>query len=166
MRNRYLLSELTLAAALTFGLLGLSVAQDVPPVRSLPMSEAKVNGGPEFAQGNLWMHWTADHQLGFVQGWMEGSYWGYFDACTEARIAAPTAAGIQDKCMAHIPATHQSSEEYSARVTEFYSKYPQDRALPIRRLLGKFLEPGMTAEGVHKWLDDLIESVRRSFEAK
>ena len=56
MRNRYLRSELTLAAALIFGSLGLSVAQGVPPVRSLPMSEAKVNGGPEFARGNLWMH--------------------------------------------------------------------------------------------------------------
>ena len=94
---------------------------------------------------------------------MDGGYWGYFDACTEARIAAPVSP-LQDKCMAHIPAAHQTSEEYSASVTEFYSKYPQDRALPIRLLLGKFLEPGMTADGVHKWLDDLIESVHRSFE--
>jgi len=101
-----------------------------------------------------------------VQGWMDGSYWGYFDACTEAGIAARANPGIQNKCMAHIQAAHQTSEKYSARVTEFYSKYPQDRALPIRRLLGKFLEPGMTADGVHKWLDDLIESVRRSFESK
>jgi hypothetical protein len=72
MRNGYLQAELTLAAALIFGSLGLGVAQDVPPVRSLPMSEAKVNGGPEIAQGNLWMHWSADHQLGYVQGWMDG----------------------------------------------------------------------------------------------
>jgi hypothetical protein len=166
MRIRFVLSGLSLSAAVVFGLLGQSVAQDAPPVRSLPMSDAKVNGGPEFAEGNVWMHWSVDHQLGYVQGWSDGSYWGYFSACTEAKIVAPSLPDLQDKCLVHIPATHLTSEEYSAKVTEFYSKYPQDRALPIRRLLGKFLDPGMTADGVHKWLDELIESVRRSFEAK
>lgn len=43
--------------------------------------------------------------------------------------------------MEHIPSLHLTPEEYSTKVTEFYSKYPQDRALPIRRLLGKFFDP-------------------------
>lgn len=163
MRIRFLLA---LSAGMSLGLFGQGMAQDVPPVRSLPMSEAKVNGGPEFAQGNMWLHWSADHQLGYVQGLMDGSYWGYFDACTEARIAAPSIPKLQDKCMERIPAAHLKPEEYTAKVTEFYSKYPQDRALPIRRLFGKFLEPGMTADGVHKWLDELIASVQSSFDAK
>jgi len=165
MRIKLLLSGSSLIAALLFGLLAQSVAQEVPPVRSLPMPEARLNGGPELAQGNVWMSWSTDHRLGYVQGWMDGGYWAYFDACTEARLAAPTVRNLQEKCMEHIPSSHLTPEEYSAKVTEFYSKYPQDRALPIRRLLGKFLEPGMTADGVHKWLDELIESVRHS-EAK
>ena len=93
---------------------------------------------------------------------MEGGYWGYFDACTESRLAAPGLRGLQEKCMEHIPSSHLTAEEYSANVTEFYLKYPGDRALPIRRVLGKFLEPGMTADSIHKWLDELIESMRHS----
>jgi hypothetical protein len=159
---RFGFSRVFLIAAFLFGLFGQSIAQSAPPVRSLPMPEARVNGGPEHAQGNVWLRWPADHQLGYVQGWMDGGYWGYFDACTEARLAAPSARGLQEKCMEHIWSSHLTPEEYLAKVTEFYSKYPEDRALPIRRLLGKFLEPDMTVDRVHKWLDDLIESVRGS----
>jgi hypothetical protein len=125
------------------------------------MAGARVGPG-DIAQGNLWMSWSVDHRLGFVQGLLEGSYWGYFNACTEAGIAAPSLPDLNEKCMAHIPAAHLTSEEYATMVTEFYSKHPEDRALPIRRLLLKLLEPGMTVDGVHKWLDELIESVRHS----
>ena len=54
-----------------------------------------------------------------------------------------------------------------ARVTEFYTKYPEDRALPMRRVLLKLLEPGMTVDGIlHKWVDNLIKSNLQSSEAK
>jgi hypothetical protein len=158
------LSRLSLITLVLLGAVGLAVTQEVPP-RPLPLPDARLNGPNDIPQGNLWMGWSADHQLGYVQGWLEGSYWAYFNACTEAKIAAPSVPDIQDKCLEHIPSAHSKSETYSAKVTEFYSKYPQDRALPIRRLLKKILEPGMTVDGVHKWLDELIESVRHS-EAK
>lgn len=160
---RVLLIRFCWFAAILLSMLAQGKTQDVPPIRALPMADAKVIGRPEFAQGNIWLHWSGDHQLGFVQGWAEGGQWEYRLACTEAQIAAPSVRNVQDKCMEHFPATNMASEEYSARVTEFYSKYPQDRALPIRRVLKKFLESGMTADKIHKWLDDLIASVQRSF---
>jgi len=84
MRVKFVLGSFGLIAVLLFGLLARGVAQEVPPVRSLPMPEARVNGGPELAQGNVWMHWSADHQLGYVQGWMDGGYCG-----TSMRVLRP-----------------------------------------------------------------------------
>jgi hypothetical protein len=156
------LSTLCLLATVLCGLLSLGLAQEVPPARPLPLPDARLNGPTESAQGNLWMGWSADHRLGYVQGWLEGSYWGYFNACTEAQLEAQSIPDIQDKCLVHIPSAHLTSEAYADTVTEFYSKYPQDRALPIRRLLRRLLEPDMTVDGVHKWLDELIESTQRS----
>jgi len=141
---------------------GATNAQNQTPLRSLPIPEARVNGPTDIAQGDLWMTWSADHRLGYVQGLLEGSHSGYFDACTEAQIAAPTLPRLNDKCMAHIPAARLQSEEYTAMVTEFYSKYPQDRALPIARLTMKLLERDMSIDGVHRWLDKLIEALGRS----
>jgi hypothetical protein len=138
-----------------------AVAQTPPPMRSLPMPEARVAPG-DVGEGNWWMGWSPDHRLGLVQGLLDGSYWGYFHACTEASVIARSLPDLQDKCLAHISAAQLKSEQYVALITEFYSKYPQDRALPIRRLLMKLLEPQMSVDGVHKWLDELIESVRRS----
>jgi len=144
----------------------LGFSQELPPIRSLPLSDAKLSGPEDIPQGTLWMEWATDHQLGYVQGWVDGAYWEYFNACTQAGIAAPSVPDIQQKCLDHIPTRHLSPEAYSAKVTEFYSKYPQDRALPIRRLLEKLLEPRMTADGVHRWLDELIDSVRGSEKGK
>jgi hypothetical protein len=64
-----------------------------------------------------------------------------------------------------IPVASLKSEQYVELVTEFYSKYPQDRALPLRLLLLKLLKPAVTVDGIHEWLDKLVESARRS-EAK
>lgn len=148
------------------GLVQLGLAQEAPPIRSLPLADAKLSGPEDIPQGTLWMEWAADHQLGYVQGWVDGAYWEYFNACTQAGIAAPSVPDIQQKCLEHIPTRHLSVEAYAARVTEFYSKYPQDRALPIRRLLEKLVDPQMTVDGVHKWLDQLIDSVRGSEKDK
>jgi hypothetical protein len=142
-------------------LLGSGSAQTLKPIRPLPMSDARLGPG-DIAQGNLWMGWSPDHKLGLVEGLLDGSYWGYFQACNEASLAARSVPNVGDKCMEHIPAAHLKSEQYVSSMTEFYSKYPEDRALPMRHLLMKLLEPGMSVDGVHKWLDDLIESVRRS----
>jgi hypothetical protein len=156
-----LLLKTLVNASMMFVLAVLALAQEPPPIRSLPLPDARVSDSYD-AEGNLWIRWSADHRLGYVQGWLEGSYWGHFNACVEAQIAAPTVGGLQDKCMSSTPAARVKSEEYTAEVTEFYSRFPQDRALPMRRLLGKLLERGMTVDGVHNWLDGLIESVHRS----
>jgi hypothetical protein len=154
--------NLRLIVIAVFSLFGVALAQDRQPIRSLPIPEARINGPTDIAQGDLWVGWSADHRLGYVQGLLDGTYSGYSDACTEAQIAAPSLPRLNDKCLAHIPTPRLKSEEYTSMVTEFYSRYPQDRALPIKRLVMKFLEPGMTVDGVHKWLDELIESVHRS----
>ena len=159
---RSVLLRVCLRTVVSLWLVSLCLSQGVPPIRPLPFPDARVNGPTDIAQGNLWMGWPAEHQLGYVQGWLEGAYWGYFNACTKAHVAAPSVPHLQDKCLANIPAPNLTSEAYLAQVTEFYSKYPHDRALPIRRLLRKLLEPCMTVDGVHKWLDELIESARRS----
>jgi hypothetical protein len=43
-----------------------------------------------------------------------GAHWGYFEACTEAQIAAPTLPTLNEKCLAQIPTAHLKSERYSA----------------------------------------------------
>jgi hypothetical protein len=147
--------------AISWLLLGSGLAQTAKPIRPLPMADARIGPG-DIASGNLWVEWSPDHKLGLVEGLLDGSYWGYFQACNEASLAARSVPNIVDKCLEHIPAAHLKSEQYVLLMTEFYSKYPEDRALPMRHLLMKLLEPGMGADGVHQWLDELIESARRS----
>lgn len=158
MKNRKFAHLVFASAALLFRcVLALAAAQNLPPLRDLPLPEARVIGSDDEAEGNLWMRWSGDHRLGYVQGYLTGAFWGYFSACTKVQIAAPSLPALRETCMSQIPAASLTSERYMELVTKFYSKYPQDRALPIRRVLLKLLEPGMTVDGIHKWLDEMIE---------
>lgn len=148
-------------AVLVFAALPTALAQNATPVRPLPMPDARV-GPNDVAQGDVWIGWSSDHKLGYVQGALEGAYWGYFNACTQASLLVPHSATLQRDCLAHVPEPHLKAQQYAALMTDFYSNYPQDKALPMHRLLLKLLEPNMHVDGVHKWLDELIESVRKS----
>jgi hypothetical protein len=159
--SRVMLHRIYLVAIVLPLLFASSKAQEGPPLRHLPIPEARVNGPSDGAQGNLWMSWSIDYRLGYVQGLLEGNYWGYLSGCTEAR-SAPATPSLGDKCLMQAPAVHLRSEEYAALVTEFYSKYPEDRELPMRHLLLMLLKPGMNVDGVHHWLDQIIESAHRA----
>ena len=141
-------------------LLASGIAQDKTAIRSLPLPEARVRPGG-VAEGSLWVQWQTDHKLGYVQGLLGGVDWGYYHACTEASLIARL-PNLQDECLAKAPAVRLRPDQYVALITEFYSRYPQDRALPIRHLLMKLMEPHTDSEAVHKWLDELIQSVQHS----
>jgi hypothetical protein len=140
----------------------LSSTQQTTPIRPLPLPDARIGANGEGAEGNEWMNWSADRRSGYVQGVLVGSTWGYLQACAEAGVIAHSVPDLQNDCLKQAPNVRFSAEQYVALMTEFYSKYPQDRALSMRRLLTKLSEPQVTVDGVHKWLDELIESVRRA----
>jgi hypothetical protein len=140
----------------------LILGQDQPQLRSLPIPEAR-SGTP---QGELWMKWSLDQRLGYVQGFLQGLHEGYRDACVKAGLITPSSPTLADKCIAQIPKIAFTSDQYEDLVTRFYTEYPQDKQLPIHLLLQKLSEPKMTTDGVHKWLDDLVESTRSKNQGK
>lgn len=141
-------------------LLVVSGAAQDPQRRSLPFPDAK--GGPgDVAQGDLWMRWSTDRRLGFVQGFLEGSRSAYVLACGNAESLAPSVPNLNSDCLAQFPPAPLKASEYVRLVTDFYSKYPRDRQLTIRRLIIKLSEPDMTVVGVHKWLDEIVKERER-----
>jgi len=155
-------NKISLAIAIVLTLSTAAWAQTAPPIRKLPLTDAVIGQNGEEAEGNLWMSWSSDRKLGYVEGLLIGSYWAYNQACTESSLLARSISNLQEDCLSHRPTIRYSSEQYVKLMTEFYSKYPEDRALSMRRLQTKLSEPEMTIDGVHKWLDELIESVRNA----
>lgn len=133
---------------------GLVLAQD-NKVRSLPFPEVHLGPNGEGAEGAVWLSWTKDEQLFFANGVVQGFGIGWKASC--GKSAELARASLYANCVDARSQAMKPFKYYRDEATEFYTKYPEDLALPIDRLFGKLLEPAMTAQKVHQWLNKLVE---------
>lgn len=127
------------------------------PIRLLPFSEVRLGPNGEGAEGILWLSWSQDQRLGFVRGYVQGYSTSWRLACLNASRLEPNVPDLFSRCWKEEGTWPKSYEYYRDLMTDFYTTYPSDRALPINRLFRKLLEPGMTSDKVHAWLDEITK---------
>ncbi len=143
-----------LGVLLGFLCAGLMLAQD-SKIRALPFPEVHLGPNGEGAEGYVWLGWTDDQQLFFVNGFVQGFRIGWKASCGKSTELART--NVYSECVDARSQAEKPFNVYRNEATEFYTKYPEDLALPIDRLFSKLVESGMTAPKVHEWLNELVE---------
>jgi hypothetical protein len=126
--------------------------------RTLPFPEVRLGPNGEGAEGELWLSWSEEKRLGFANGFVQGYVEGWRGAC----YSASSDNKVVWDCQAARGDLVVSFESLRNMATHFYSAYPEDRALPIDRLLRELIKPGMTIERVHEWLDTLVLDSQRA----
>lgn len=139
---------------------GLAQANSSP--RLLPFPEVQLGPNGEGAEGDLWLSWGDGERLGFSRGFVQGYTVGWRRACSEAAELTPNDPYLYSKCLNLRGDLLARAEFYRDTATEFYSKYPEDRALPINRLFQELLKPGITVQKIHQWLDGLIADSKKA----
>jgi hypothetical protein len=98
------------------------------------------------------LEWTPSERKGFVRGFIVGHGDGYRQACNESEAASPhtTAAGEFDPCLKKQHLFERDLSYYEKFVSDFYSRYPRDRDVPVRVLL--LQADQKTPQEVAEWL--------------
>jgi len=105
-----------------------------------------------YSPGKLWLEWTPAERTGFVRGFVVGHEDGYRQACNVSAAASPHADATTDfdPCLRKRHLFERELSYYEKFVTEFYTRYSQDRDVPVRVLL--LQADQKTPEEVHGWL--------------
>lgn len=110
-------------------------------------------------QGKIWLSWDKPQKLGFLSGYVNGRLKGHRTGCLDYEIGTPyrssTAVGEklpEEKCMDLSPKFSRTTEEYEQLVTRYYKNYPDDRNLPIAKLLFELSDnQNMSLDHIHQW---------------
>ena len=128
--------------------------------RLLPFPEVHLGPNGEGAEGAVWLAWSDDQKLYFVNGFVQGFKNGWKASCSKSAELA--SANIYGGCIDARFQIDKPFGHYRDLASEFYTKYPEDLALPIDRLFSKLMEPEMTAQKVHQWLNELVDRSKKA----
>jgi hypothetical protein len=108
-------------------------------------------------EGDVWMSWNHSQRDMFVRGYIAGHREGYRLACrTALKVMKPLETISESpfsQCMAGGQGFRKEISHYEKFLTEFYSKYPGDRDVPLRILLAEAEDK--TLEQVHEWVSKM-----------
>ncbi len=114
--------------------------------------------------GEMWLKWDRPTRLAFVMGNLRG-YWDGQDAgCGEAKILAQSlpdvrgmtkdvAEDLRFRCTSKLKPSNRTFESYEEVVTDFYTRYPEDKTIEIPeilQLLAYDTDGKLTAIDIHK----------------
>jgi hypothetical protein len=107
-----------------------------------------------YSPGKIWLAWTPAERDGFVKGFILGHDDGYQSGC---RAAAEAGSATEkhpdsdfDPCLQKRHLFRKDAAFYREFITDFYTRYPMDRDVPIRILLLQADEKN--ADELHQWL--------------
>jgi hypothetical protein len=115
------------------------------------------NTGRSF-QGSLWMGWNGTQRDMFIRGFLVGHDEGLRRGCSSVanvtkfdaiRTESPEDSLI-GKCLANQEIFRKAASYYENFVTAFYTKYPEDRDLPLQILIED--SEDKTPEQIHEWV--------------
>ena len=82
--------------------------------------------------GKIWLHWSQSERRGSVKGFLIA----YREAYRQSCVASAIDSGTDDTlCLARQQVFRREVAYYQSFVTEFYTRYPEDRDVPMRMLL-------------------------------
>jgi len=111
-------------------------------------------------EGEVWIRWEFPIRQWFVQAALAGYDAGYDEACRNLMLADKSAAdhpkSKDDDCVNGRRHLRGEAAKYSKAMTDFYTRYPEDRDLPIAYLVEMLLDPKpKTLEEIHAWVSNI-----------
>ena len=112
----------------------------------------------EMGVGDDWLRWDAERQRIYVLTYFHGYLDGTFEACLQVdRLFSPP-GGVTDpkdtivsRCMDTSRNFSKTPDEYIRFVTEYYQRFPEERALPARCILQELYDGrNVSVEDLHK----------------
>jgi len=148
---------LTVIAAIA----GMSSAHETQEKK--PQAQQTINRFPESRarlQGEIWLSWDERDRIGFIRGFMTGYEIGHYSGCSYGITLFQSefvSAVKHGECRQKKLRYNESIATYENQMTRFYTLYPQDRDLPMGRLLTELWSPERkTLEQIHEWLESLL----------
>ena len=105
-----------------------------------------------YSPGKMWLEWNSSERIGFIRGFIVGDDDGYRRACNvattnESQSSVATGVG---PCLEKRPLFKKDIGYYEKFVTDYYTRYSEDRDAPVRVIL--LQADQKTPEEVHQWL--------------
>src|SRR5215475_14239233 len=93
--------------------------------------------GNPFETGDIWMRWNDEAKLQYISAYLLGNSRGFRDGCEMGqKLYSADKAGLPgEKCTGKFVKYSKSMEEYVKLITDYYSAYPNDRSVPIFKLI-------------------------------
>jgi len=114
--------------------------------------------------GETWLRLDKSARLAFIVGNLRGYFDGQAAGCGEAKLLAkslPSVSGLSPgtaedmrfQCVSKFKPSRRPFESYEEVITDFYSRYPEDRTIDIPEVLGLLAydsDAKLTADDIHK----------------
>ncbi len=116
---------------------------------------------PAFS-AEMWLKWDKSARLAFIMGNLRGHWDGVGAGCGDANRAVRSLRGVSGftpeaaeemrmDCGKNYKPSNRPFESYEEVVTNFYTRYPEDRVIEMQDVLRLLAgDPELTAEDVHK----------------
>lgn len=90
-----------------------------------------------FETGDNWMRWNDDAKLQYISAYLLGNSRGFRDGCEmgQQTYSADKAGLPGEKCIGKVAKYSKNMEEYVKLITDYYNAYPDDRSVPIFKLI-------------------------------
>jgi hypothetical protein len=110
----------------------------------------------------MWLKWDKSSRLAFIMGNLRDHWDGVEAGCFDANRAVRSLPGISGftpeadeemrmDCGNRYKPSDRTFESYEQQITNFYTRYPEDRIIEIQDVLLLLAgDPKLTAEDVHK----------------
>ncbi len=145
---------------LVFALLLLTVVSN--PMNTSAQAVPRKRVGTRFPasrvnfQGDIWLTWLNPIRVWFVESALIGYEVGYGDGCADAMAPMermrPHGRQKENGLCPNRLRLHHKAVEYTIQVNDFYTKYPEDRDIPIAFLLADLIAAKpKTFEEIHRF---------------
>lgn len=112
-------------------------------------------------QGELWLTWDLPVREWFVEAALAGYKTGYDEGCKDAaagrgRTGTDGSKKVETASCANGGRYSNEALRYSQQMTDFYSRYPEDRDLPLAYLVRMLIGPKpKTLEEIQQWVSSV-----------
>lgn len=112
-------------------------------------------GANQFEAGDDWLKWSDETRLAYVSAYLWGHARGFRDGYEAGQRIYSTGKSVGlpgEKCIPEHPGYSKNLEDYAGITTEFYRSYPNDRRVPIFKLLdGMSDKAKLTIQQMHEY---------------
>jgi hypothetical protein len=157
MKSIFGLTLLALAIGLSF-VVSLGQAAGGEQVES---KHARFPASRTTFQGEVWLTWDLPVRGWFVEAAIAGYKSGYDEGCKDA-MADEKGMQVGDRKKPEADACPNGGRfrnealRYSQQMTDFYTRYPEDRDLPVAYLIQMLIGPKpKTLDEIHTWVSSI-----------